>query len=163
MVFTYILTYIFVQIMQVNFIKCFLIVILVFIPKIYNAQLKGYFQGYKDGKRAPLEMGKIKFLNSRMVTYSNEDGTFEVILPKNLPDTVVFSHHGYISDTIVVDKSDRFGSINVVLYSSKLIPEVIIGLKKQSHSILRLKTLHVEELSQDELKKAACCNISESF
>ena len=132
-------------------------------PKVFNAQLKGYFQGYKDGKRAPIEMGKIKFLKSRIVLYSNEDGTFEVILPKILPDTVVFSHYGYVSDTVIVDKSDRFGSMNVVLYSSKLIPEVIIGLKKQSHSILRLKTLHVEELNQDELKKAACCNISESL
>ena len=149
--------------MQINIVKGILIVLVFLIPKIYNAQLRGYFQGYKDGKRSPLEMGKIKFLNSRIVVHSNEDGTFEVILPKILPDTVVFSHYGYISDTIVVDKSDRFGSINVVLYSSKLIPEVIIGLKKQSHSILRLKTLHVEELSQDELKKAACCNISESF
>ena len=140
-----------------------IIIIFFFISKGYEAQIRGYFQGYKDGKRSPIEMGKIKCLNAKQVEYSNEDGTFVMILPKILPDTLVFSAYGYVPDTMVVDKSDRFGSVNVVLYSSKLIPEVVIGLKKQAHSILRLKTLHVEELTQDELKKAACCNISESF
>jgi len=111
----------------------------------------------------PLEQVKIKCVNARIGTYTNEDGTFELILPKILPDTLVFSAYGYTSDSIVVNKSDRFVSLSIVLYSDQLLEEVLIELKKQSHSILKLKTLHVEELTSSELKKAACCNISESF
>jgi outer membrane receptor protein involved in Fe transport len=35
--------------------------------------------------------------------------------------------------------------------------------KKGTHNISRLKTLHVEEIGAGELRKAACCNLSESF
>ncbi|MDB2408772.1 TonB-dependent receptor plug domain-containing protein, partial [Crocinitomicaceae bacterium] len=92
-----------------------------------------------------------------------EEGIFELVLPKFLPDTMVISARGYFSDTIIVDKKDRFLALNVVLYSEQLLPEVIVEYKRKSFSISRLKVLHVEELSSSELKKAACCNLGESF
>ncbi|MDC0297262.1 TonB-dependent receptor [Crocinitomicaceae bacterium] len=76
---------------------------------------------------------------------------------------MVISARGYFSDTIIVDKKDRFLALNVVLYSEQLLPEVIVEYKRKSFSISRLKVLHVEELSSSELKKAACCNLGESF
>ena len=88
---------------------------------------------------------------------------FDLILPKTLPDTLVFFARGYISDTIIVTKDDRFLALNVVLYSDQLLPEVIVEYRKKSYSISRLKVLHVEELTSSELKKAACCNLGESF
>ena len=39
----------------------------------------------------------------------------------------------------------------------------VVEFKKKSYSISRLKVLHVEELTSSELKKAACCNLGESF
>ncbi|MEY3126663.1 MAG: hypothetical protein RL273_816, partial [Bacteroidota bacterium] len=51
----------------------------------------------------------------------------------------------------------------ILLYSDKLLPEILIEYRKNGHSISRLKTLHVEELTAIELRKAACCNLSESF
>ena len=54
-------------------------------------------------------------------------------------------------------------ALNVVLYSDQLLPEVIVEYKRKSYSISRLKVLHVEELTSSELKKAACCNLGESF
>jgi outer membrane receptor protein involved in Fe transport len=44
-----------------------------------------------------------------------------------------------------------------------MMDEVIVTYKKGTHSISRLKTLHVEEIGEGELRKAACCNLSESF
>lgn len=44
-----------------------------------------------------------------------------------------------------------------------VLPEILIEFRKNGHSISRLKTLHVEELTAIELRKAACCNLSESF
>ena len=76
---------------------------------------------------------------------------------------MVFMARGYISDSVIVTKDDRFLALNVVLYSEQMLPEVIVKFKKKSYSISRLKVLHVEELSSSELKKAACCNLGESF
>ncbi len=76
---------------------------------------------------------------------------------------MVISAMGYNSDTIIVDKNDRFISLKITLYSDQLLKEVIVEHKRAGHSISRLKTLHVEEINENELRKAACCNLSESF
>ena len=127
------------------------------------AQINGFVQGNNGKKTEALYGVKIKLLKSKKGVVTNEEGIFELVLPKSLPDTMVISARGYFSDTIIVDKKDRFLALNVVLYSEQLLPEVIVEHKRKSFSISRLKVLHVEELSSSELKKAACCNLGESF
>ena len=128
-----------------------------------NAQVKGVVYGTNKKEKEALYGAKVKILHANRGVYTDEDGTFEIILPKELPDTMVFSAIGYYPDTIIVDKKDRFISFNVTLYSDQLLPEMVASAKKGTHSISRLKTLHVEEIGSGELRKAACCNLSESF
>lgn len=127
------------------------------------SQLKGIVFGSDGTTRVKLEGAKIKLLNSKTGSVTSEEGKFELILPKELPDTLVITAVGYNSDTVVVNKDDRFISLEITLYSDRLISEVVIQLRRSTHSISRLKTLHVEEISSGELRKAACCNLSESF
>lgn len=126
-------------------------------------QLKGIVLGHKDSKTDPIYGAKLRLVNDGRGVISGEDGTFELVLPKELPDTLVISAIGYLSDTIVVTKEDRFISLSIILYSDQLLPEVIVEQRRDGHSISRMKTLHVEELTSNELRKAACCNLSESF
>ena len=128
-----------------------------------NAQMKGVVRGSDNEQKKPIYKAKIKLLGINSGTYTDEEGRFELILPRELPDTMVISAFGYNSDTLVVTKKDRFIGLDIVLYSDKLLPEVIIEAKRASHSISRLKTLQVEEIGAGELRKAACCNLSESF
>ena len=128
-----------------------------------NAQMKGIVLGASEGKREPLYGAKLKLLGAQVAAQTSEEGTFELILPKQLPDTLIISAPGYTSDTVVVDRSDRFISLEITLFSEKLLPEVVVAMRRQTHGISRLKTLHVEELTSGELRKAACCNLSESF
>jgi outer membrane receptor protein involved in Fe transport len=127
-----------------------------------HSQLKGVVLGAGE-KTTALYGAKIKLLKSKIGVVSGEDGSFELTLPKDLPDTMVISAMGYNSDTIIVDKNDRFISLKITLYSEQLLKEVIVEHKRAGHSISRLKTLHVEEINENELRKAACCNLSESF
>ena len=127
------------------------------------SQVNGLVQGNNGKKTEPLYGAKIKLLMAKKGVITGEQGLFEMILPKDLPDTMVISARGYISDTVVLDKKDRFLALNIVLYSELLLPEVIVEYKRKSFSISRLKVLHVEELTSSELKKAACCNLGESF
>ena len=145
--------------------KTYYLIILSFccITNIVNAQIKGLIQGADGSQKKPIYGAKIKLLQAKTGAVSREDGTFELVLPKELPDTLVISAFGYNPDTLIVSKKDRFTALNVILYSDKLLPEILIEYRKNGHSISRLKTLHVEELTAIELRKAACCNLSESF
>jgi hypothetical protein len=134
-----------------------------FIPLLTFSQVSGLIQGQNGSSLKPIYGAKIKLLGAKTGVISGKDGQFEFILPKTLPDTIVISALGYFSDTIKVTKDDRFTAFNIVLYSEYLLPEVIVNFRKKSTSISRLKVLHVEELTSSELRKAACCNLSESF
>ena len=126
-------------------------------------QLRGLIQGEDENEKKPIYNAKIRLKNAKTGTLSKEDGTFELSLPKVLPDTLIFSANGFYNDTIIVYKSDRFAGISVTLYSMRALPEFIISSRRTSSSISKMKTLHVEELTSAELRKAACCNLSESF
>jgi outer membrane receptor protein involved in Fe transport len=128
-----------------------------------RAQLNGVVYGSNKKSKEPIYGAKVRLVSTGKGAITNEEGKFELILPKELPDTLVFSAMGYYNDTVVVDKKDRFIAMEVVLYSDQLLPEVVVSYKKGTHSISRLKTLLVEEISSGELRKAACCNLSESF
>jgi len=127
-------------------------------------QLKGVIIGDNgEGVKEPIYGAKVRLLKSGIGAITKEDGEFELILPKDLPDTMVFTARGYFPDTVIVDKADRFISMSVILYSELILPAVIVEYRKSSHTISRMKTLHVEEITSKELRKAACCNLSESF
>lgn len=130
-----------------------------------NAQVKGvvFSHSADPTQKIPIYNAKVRLIQSREGAYTEEDGTFDLILPKTLPDTMVISAIGFVSDTVIVTKKDRFAGFQITLFSDQLLPEIIIAAKRSAHSILRLKVLHVENISSDELKKAACCNLSESF
>jgi outer membrane receptor for ferrienterochelin and colicins len=127
------------------------------------AQMKGIVYGSTEKGKQPLYGAKLKILHARLGVSTNEEGKFEVTLPKQLPDTLVISAFGYHPDTLIVDKRDRYISLIITLYSEQLLPEIQIEARKATHGISRLKTLQVEEISSGELRKAACCNLSESF
>ena len=140
-----------------------LLYLFIFLPILTFSQVTGLIQGQNGKQLKPLYGAKVKLLSSNEGVITDEDGQFELILPRVLPDTLIISARGYFSDTIPVTKNDRFTAFNIVLFSEQLLPEVIVGYRKNTSSISRLKVLHVEELTSSELRKAACCNLGESF
>lgn len=132
-------------------------------------QLKGVVYGNSSAennqnhKRETLIGAKIKSLKTKNGVITKEDGLFELVLSKNLPDTLIISAFGYYSDTLIVTKKERFALVEINLYADKLLPEVVANAKREGHGISKLKTLHVEHIGEGELRKAACCNLSESF
>lgn len=131
--------------------------------QITYSQLKGVIYGHQQDKKDIIVGAKIKSQNYKTGVVSNEEGTFEITLGKNLPDTLIFSALGFFNDTLIVTKKDRFSIVEINLYADNLLPEIIIEAKKATHSISKMKTLHVEHIGEGELRKAACCNLSESF
>lgn len=140
-----------------------LIVLFAAISQLVSAQLQGIVFGTEDGKRSPLEQARIQLKQAGTGTTTGENGRFELILPRELPDILIISAVGFYSDTVIVTRDDRFTGLEITLFSEETLEEVVIEYKRSTHSVSRLKTLYVEELGEGELRKAACCNLSESF
>jgi len=68
---------------------------------LVNAQMKGIVMGMTGVKREPIIGAKLKLLGSREGTQTGEDGKFELVLPKQLPDTLVISAVGFAPDTVM--------------------------------------------------------------
>jgi outer membrane receptor for ferrienterochelin and colicins len=143
--------------------KLILTLCCLFLLTTLNAQIKGLVQGLNSSSTEILVGAKITLLHANMGTKTNEEGVFELVLPKSLPDTLVFFYPGYYPDSIVLYKKDRFIALNILLKAEVLFGEITVEGKKATHGISKMKTLHVEELTAGELRKAACCNLSESF
>ena len=137
--------------------------LLFFTASTTHAQLKGIVLRQDSTKNFPLENAKIRLIRANQGVFSTKEGRFELVLPKQLPDTLVISAMGYISDSIPVTKEDRFISLTILMIPISTKQEIVYQLRQKSHQISKMKTLHVEEINAGELRKAACCNLSESF
>lgn len=126
------------------------------------AQLHGFVRGVSLSDTVPLNGAKIKLLQAKKATFTNSDGTFEIYLGKQFPDTMVILSSGYLSDTILLSEKDRFGAITAVLFSDQFKPEVLVE-RKAGNGTLKISIAQVERISNGELRRAACCNLSESF
>ena len=66
-----------------------------FLPVLTFGQVTGLIQGQNGEKLTPLYGAKIKLLSSNDGAITDNDGQFELILPRVLPDTLIISARGY--------------------------------------------------------------------
>ena len=141
---------------RMKFLKL-LFIINVAIPLSGMAQqtIKGTITNHES---EPLIGAAVQILNSAKGTITDIDGRFKLI-GVNSGDNLIISFVGYLSDTVqVLDERE----IQVqLLEDSEKLDEVVV--KGKSSSIDEMKPILNELISEKELLKAACCNLSESF
>jgi outer membrane receptor for ferrienterochelin and colicin len=141
-----------------------IVVILCYSAGFAQQSIKGKVKTYIDKNESEPLFGADVFLLSAMIgSVSNEKGEFEIKGDVEFPDTLVFRASGYYSDTIFLEKKDLGKIIEVTLYPEYVTEEVVIRAKRDDSNILKLSPRNVESLNSGELRKAACCNLSESF
>lgn len=86
-------------------------------------------------------------------------GNFGIVAPDSLPAQLIVSMPGFISDTLKINSLSE--SVVVNLKSAIQLKEVQVSSGNINYSLL--KPLNTEMIGQNDLLKAACCNISESF
>ncbi len=112
-----------------------------------------------EGHLHPLIGANVYWQDTTTGTATNEEGEFKL---KGIPEQalLVVSHIGYKPDTIdVLGKNN----ITVQLERSTDLEEIEVVRRQKSSHISMLKSQKVEVISEKELLKAACCNLSESF
>ncbi|NRA91149.1 MAG: carboxypeptidase-like regulatory domain-containing protein, partial [Psychroserpens sp.] len=112
-----------------------------------------------DGETIPAVGASVFWLDTAIGTITEPDGTFSLHYEKQYKYLII-SYVGFQTDTITVNAPKY---IKHVLKSTSNLDEVVVTSRKQSTAKSYFKAANVITVSSDELLKAACCNLSESF
>jgi outer membrane receptor for ferrienterochelin and colicins len=111
------------------------------------------------GTFKPLEGATILWLGTNKGTTTNSDGVFEIQHERGF-DRLIISYTGLKPDTI--DVAD-IKQVKIILASGNQLNEVRVTSRQASTYINTYNPFRTATISQRELFKAACCNLSESF
>ena len=113
-----------------------------------------------DPKGEPIPGVHIFWLNSHSGTVSGTEGEFN-IEKNSATNKLVFSNVAFQSDTVSVASENT--PLKVTLNEVIELREIAVVQKSPGVVKSRFAVLQTEKITVDELCKAACCNLSESF
>lgn len=92
---------------------------------------------------------------------TDTDGNFTLPVTTKLPHKLIVSFVGFETDTIVISSVNE--KIVVNLKESQELSEIVVKARKSGSHYSRVDPILTNVLSDRELQKAACCNLSEAF
>ncbi len=113
-----------------------------------------------DQKGLPLMGANIVLKNTSIGTTTDANGKFSLDFNGEFPFDIKVSFIGFQSKNVTV-KDNSF--LTVSLSESVEIEEVTVESKVSTTELSMVNPLQVQKISSEELQKAACCNLSESF
>ena len=120
----------------------------------------GYvFELINNDSLSPLTGVNVYYPSSSSGTITNSDGFFNIAKNPNYK-TLIFSYTGYQTDTLEINNKKE---INIVMSEGKILKDLIVEFKKGSYTFSKMDPRNAHLIGQDELRKAACCNLAESF
>ena len=114
-----------------------------------------------DGKGnfKPLKDANILLNGTNKGVATNDNGYFKIGLDEE-GSSITISYVGFQTESIKVSGGQH---LNIVLNSAKQLQEVKIVANKRSSYVSPIATIRTQVMTDKELFKAACCNLSESF
>lgn len=112
-----------------------------------------------NGHNKPLAGASVVISGSSIATISNADGSF---LLENTGDnsSLLISYVGYPAQTVPFKSND---SITVVFSGNNQLAAVVVTASKRATYVNTTDPVRMSFMTNKELLKAACCNLSESF
>ncbi len=114
-----------------------------------------------EEKVIPLSGASVYWLGTTIGTTTDDEGKFDLHPYEDLPHKLVISFVGFRGDTVLIENEDAY--VEVVMVSSQDLDEVIISGRQVGAHVSRFEPLHTEVLTSSEMRRAACCNLSEAF
>lgn len=111
----------------------------------------------KDGSFKPLTGASVMWLGTNIGTVTDSTGVFSI---KPAGNRLVISYSGYKPDTVDVNDMQEFKAI---LASNNRLEEVKVTTRNFSTYVNTSSAFRTQTMTEKELFKAACCNLSESF
>src|SRR6185312_770679 len=143
--------------------KLFSTLLFVFICNLIIAQnqLSGkIFEVTEKGDTSALTGATLYWLKTNIATNSDVNGNYSL---NKTPEssTLVIAFVGFENDTSVIDTSQIH--VDFYLSNAKTLKAIEVVYRKKSSEYSYIDPMKMEMLTQKELAKAACCNLSESF
>ena len=145
-----------------NYKAVLLIIIMMRSVSAYSQSISGKVVEWDESmkKEMPIIGANIYWINTTNGTTSDSEGKFIFDLPASLPATMIVSFVGYQNDSTVIRKNTYR---KILLKKSIDLKEVEIAVRQNSTIISTINPINIERVTEKELLKAACCNLSESF
>lgn len=113
------------------------------------------------GDLAPIEHANVFWKESPEIkAHSDKDGVFFLPYEEGVTKHLVFTYAGSQQETIAIEDPTQVVVINA---RQNQLAEVSVTVRRSSNFISSLTPARMEVLSSQELFKAACCDLSESF
>jgi outer membrane receptor for ferrienterochelin and colicin len=123
-------------------------------------QVTGTVSGMEKGGKVQLLTGAVlSTLDQKTGTQTDETGSFTITVPDDAM-VLYISYVGFMPDTLEIPADNK---MDIVLQETKSMKEVVVRKRRKGTEMSMLTTLKTEIISERELLKAACCNLSESF
>ncbi len=132
---------------------------------LYNTGISQHVHGHvyeldDQESKMPLPGVNIYWAGTSIGTASDADGQFHLDQPED-NFSLVFSFIGYKNDTLDIHNEDEM--LAIVLSINRSLEEVVIADRAAGTHISRTDPILTQNITIGELRKAACCNLSESF
>ena len=142
--------------------KYFITSFLLFIPFVIFSQtnLKGMIMDKNNPKdNLGVEGASVHWLNTNVSAITNKKGWFTIPYKKSYTKLIV-SYLGYKTDTVTITS---LKPIHHFLTQEGELGEVTVRTQKKATFKSTLVTANMFTVNSEELLKAACCNLAESF
>jgi outer membrane receptor for ferrienterochelin and colicin len=138
-----------------------IVILMMIAPLALSAkEIKGKVTGEDfDGKSSPLESARVIVLDYKLGTLTDNNGEFKLSLPENAKYIVV-SYIGYAKDTIDVSNTKEFYPVKLI---SNVSTDEIEVSAASPDNIRSLGVSNIQTITGRGIRKAACCNLGESF
>lgn len=123
--------------------------------------LEGQIMEEINGKKSPLIGANVFWMGTQIGASTNAEGHFDLKTKARKNDSLIVRFVGYKTDTFLI--SDFSNAIEIIMLNANILSEVEIKSSESGSHISRIGIIHKEIITSSELRKAACCNLSESF
>ena len=136
-----------------------LAILLLFITLGISAQdLRGrILEINEEGDTVPVVYAMVQWMNTSVGTFTDDDGTFA--LPRTTTDTLVISYAAYSTERLRIGKEQD--DLTFILSKGQTLDEVQVV--SRDGSFISVEPILTSVITQQGLRRAACCNLAESF
>jgi outer membrane receptor for ferrienterochelin and colicin len=113
-----------------------------------------------NNKKEPLVGANVYWQGTAVGVITGDDGEFEIPLENISDKSLVASYIGYTSDTMAVTNQV---SIDFKLIAENSLKEVVVKGQRDGIITSSIDAIKTEQITQTELKKAACCDLAGCF
>ena len=124
-------------------------------------QLTGQIKIKENATILPIEGVNLIWLNTSMGTITDQSGNFKLPMSPN-SNKLVISYLGFKTDTLIISSPKRL--VHTLLPDADdALDEITLTERRKAIQKSYLEAQNIIRVSSEELLKAACCNLSESF